>query len=291
MPVSKSGIAERHRLVLRNGKTFPIGGAMRRKMQLETAEMDLMRGGPVLAECRKFLVKLAENSAELEQAFRLRYEVFKLEQGRMASLESRIDRDEFDDYCSHLLVIDRSSGRVVGTYRMQFGATALKGRGFYSEQEYEITGLRELAEKVLEVGRSCVDPAFRSGAVVAMLWEGIAEAHRRAGFRYMLGCVSLEHTNAAIGWALYEELRRAGQLTTAIAASPRAGFELARPAEEEIAAVDLRREIPPLFKGYLRIGAKVAGVPVLDREFGSIDYLVWFDFEQLPDKYVKHFNV
>ena len=107
----------------------------------------------------------------------------------------------------------------------------------------------------------------------------------------MLGCVSLEHTNGAIGWALYEELRRAGQLTTAISALPRPEFELARPSEREIAAVNLRGEIPPLFKGYLRIGAKVAGVPVLDREFGSIDYLIWFDFDQLPDKYVKHFNV
>lgn len=261
-------------------------------MQLETtAEKELRREGPVLAESRRFLVKLAENAAELEQAFRLRYDVFKLEQGRMASLASRIDRDEFDDYCSHLLVVDRDSGRVVGTYRMQFGTTALAGRGFYSEQEYEITGLRELASRVLEVGRSCVDPSFRSGAVVAMLWEGIAEAHRRAGFRYMLGCVSLEHTNGAIGWALYEELRRAGQLTTAISALPRPEFELARPSEREIAAVNLRGEIPPLFKGYLRIGAKVAGVPVLDREFGSIDYLIWFDFTELPDKYVKHFNV
>lgn len=253
--------------------------------------MALKHGGPVLAESRKFLVKIAENAGELEQAFRLRYEVFKLEQGRMASLENRIDRDEFDDYCSHLLVVDRGSGRVVGTYRMQSGLTAVTGRGFYSEQEYDIAGLRDLSTQVLEVGRSCVDPAFRSGAVVAMLWEGIAEAHRRAKFRYMLGCVSLEHTDAAIGWALYEELRRAGQLTDAITAVPRPGFELRRPAEEEIMAVDLRGEFPPLFKGYLRIGAKVAGVPVLDREFGSIDYLIWFDFDQLPDKYVKHFNV
>ena len=79
-------------------------------MQLETmAEKELRRGGPVLAESRRFLVKLAENAAELEQAFRLRYDVFKLEQGRMASLASRIDRDEFDDYCSHLLVVDRDS--------------------------------------------------------------------------------------------------------------------------------------------------------------------------------------
>ena len=84
-------------------------------MQLETAEMNLIHGGPVLAESRRFLVKLAETSAELEQAFRLRYEVFKLEQGRMASLQSRIDRDEFDDYCSHLLVIDRETNPAEDT--------------------------------------------------------------------------------------------------------------------------------------------------------------------------------
>ncbi len=248
-------------------------------------------GPPVLAENRNFLVKIAETEGEIEQALRLRYEVFKLEQGRMAEIDESIDRDEFDEYCSHLLVIDRMRNRVVGTYRMQSGSTAVRGIGFYSEREYEIAGLREIADEVFEVGRSCVAPEYRTGAVVAMLWAGIAEVRHRANFRYMLGCVSLEHTRADVGWAIHDDLMRRGLVEKRVHGVPRSEYVLPRPDEKLISAIDPRREFPPLFKGYLRIGARICGAPALDRDFGSIDYLIWFDFLALPDKYVKHFNV
>lgn len=251
----------------------------------------------VLVENRKFLIKLAETPEEVEQALRLRYEVFKLEQGRLYVLDgtaAAVDRDEFDGKCMHLLVIDRVAGRVVGTYRMQSGGTACApdGVGFYSEREFRIDGLRPLAGTVFEVGRSCVAPEFRNGSVVAMLWAGIGEVRRRFGFRYMLGCVSLEHTDARIGWRIYDALRANGLIGGGVHAVPRPAFLLERPEDGE--APDdalLRRELPPLFKGYLRIGAKICGEPALDREFGSIDFLCWFDFERLPEKYTRHFNI
>ena len=258
----------------------------------------------VLMENRRFIVKLADTPAEVEQALHLRYEVFKLEQGRLAELDGsagQIDRDEFDAKCLHLLVIDRESGRVAGTYRMQAGerACAPDGGGFYSEREFEIPVLREFAPHVFEVGRSCVAPEFRNGAAVAMLWSGIGAVRRRFGFRYMLGCVSLEHTDGRIGWRIYDILKERRLFCREVTATPRPAYRLERPqpsaedgtkteAEQE---AFLQRELPPLFKGYLRIGAKICGEPALDSGFGSIDFLIWFDFEQLPEKYVRHFNV
>ena len=246
-------------------------------------------GPAVLAESSRFVVKLAENRDEILLAQKLRYDVFKLELGRLNNLGGNLDRDQFDDYYAHLLVIDKPVSRVVGTYRMALGRSLPAGVGFYSEQEFVISGLDRLGDRVLELGRSCVAPEFRSGAVVAMLWAGLAAVHRRADFDYMLGCVSLEHTRRSVGWAIYEDFLARNQLSAGISAEPRRGWRLPHPARRSREPVSL--ELPPLFKGYLRCGARICGPPALDREFGSIDFLVWFDFKNLPGKYIRHFNV
>ena len=248
----------------------------------------------ILAQSARFLVKLAENEEEMNQAFELRYRIFKLEQHRMNSLDGscgNIDRDAFDSRFMHLLVIDRKDDRVVGTYRMQSGKNARENDGFYSETEYRIENIDQYANRVFEVGRSCVDPEFRRGAVVAMLWAGIAEVHHRFHFDYMLGCVSLEHTDNRIGWSLYDYLRRNSLLTENLHAVPLPEYELPRFDGPLMSDDEVLSSLPPLFKGYLRIGAKIGGEPALDRGFGSIDFLVWFDFETLPDKYIRHFKV
>ena len=247
---------------------------------------------PVLVENRRFLIKLAQNASETEAAMRLRYQVFRVEQGRMPGVPCNgLDRDEYDGCCRHLLAVDRSAGRVIGTYRILPGTVAAAGIGFYSEREYRFRGLRGLMPQVFEVGRACVAPEYRSGAAVALLWAGIAELRRRCGFRYMLGCVSLEHTDAAIGWRLYRQLEREGRIGGPVAAVPRPGFGLPQPEEGVPEPAESVKALPPLFKGYLRIGAKFCGVPALDREFGSIDFPVWFDFGSVPERYAKHFNV
>ena len=136
------------------------------QIQLEEAE----NCSPALVENRRFLIKIAENRREIEAAMRLRYQVFKIEQGRMPGLPGiGLDRDEYDEYCRHLLVVDRAADRVIGTYRMQSGTVAAAGIGFYSEREYRFGGLHELMRQVFEVGRSCVAPEYRSGAAVALL--------------------------------------------------------------------------------------------------------------------------
>ncbi len=251
-----------------------------------------IKGPPVLAECSRFLIKLAETPEEIAGAQQLRYDVFKLEQGRMPGFTGCVtDADRYDELCVHLLVVEKSSGRIVGTYRICDGAVAKAAGGFYSDGEFEISGLAPLADRVFELGRSCVAPEFRSGAVVGLLWAGVAAVYRRRKFDYMIGCVSLEHTNCAIGWAVYRELVGRNLVTDQVHAVPLPDFRLEDVPAAELAPADLNREFPPLLKGYLRIGAKICGLPALDRKFGSIDFPIWFDFLNLPEKYARHFNV
>jgi putative hemolysin len=252
---------------------------------------------PVLAEKEQFLIKLAETDAELERAFRLRYKVFNLEQGKGldAARASGMDRDEFDDYCMHLVIVEKQSGEVVGTYRMHLGSVAGAAMGFYSSREFHITGIDKIASKSIEVGRSCVSPEHRNGTVVGLLWRGITELMVRSRHTYLFGCVSLETRDPAAGWALHTHFQETGKISSEVRAEPKPGYGLANVPGEETAGLlgDKRRLtalIPPLLKGYLRLGAKVCGAPVMDNEFGTIDFLILLNMAEVPGRYTRHFS-
>ena len=253
---------------------------------------------PVLVEREQFLIKFAETQQEVEAALRLRYQVFMNEQGHFdgALPKSGIDADEFDPYCLHMIIVDRARNTIAGTYRIHPGEVARQGIGFYSEREYAITGLDAIADRTIEVGRSCVSPEFRNGVVVALLWSGMAVLMRRAKARYLLGCVSLETQDPAVGWALYRDFQNKDAFTTFLQAVPQKSFVLPEDEEPQVREYltgsrqnELSRWVPPLLKGYLRLGAKLVGKPVLDREFGAIDFLVLFDLEKINEKYARHF--
>jgi putative hemolysin len=251
----------------------------------------------ILIETDNFLVKIARNHEEIEQAQRLRYEVFNLEQkrGLKDSEKYGIDFDEFDEYCLHLLVVEKASGKTVGTYRAHLGCIANSAKGFYSSKEYEIRGLYKLADKCLELGRTCVSVEHRSGSAIALLWGGVTELLVRANLTYMLGCVSLDTIDPVIGWAVYDYLLGKGLLSSEITVTPRPGFKLDRPASAVIKKIStdesiLKKSIPPLFKGYLRLGAMICGDPALDKEFGTIDFFILIDINKIPARYKRHFN-
>lgn len=251
----------------------------------------------VLVETKDFLVKLAENHEEVEMAQRLRYEIFNLEQGRGLKKSKRygIDFDEFDKYCLHLLTLEKSSGKIVGTYRAHMGCIANSANGFYSSKEYEIHGLYNIADKCLELGRTCVSPEHRSGAIIGLLWGGITELLMRANLTYMLGCVSLEETNPKIGWAVYEYISRRYSISREFFVTPRPGFRLSRPPQHEIERLVkdesfMKKNIPPIFKGYIRLGGLICGEPALDSEFGTIDFFILVDINKVPIRYKRHFN-
>ena len=254
---------------------------------------------PVLVEKEHFLVKFAENQQEIDAAKRLRYNVFMEEQGHMAgkTTVNAIDEDKFDPYCLHLIVVERSANEVIATYRVHPGVIALQGLGFYSEQEFKLGGLDKIAAKSVEVGRSCVKPEYRNGVTVALLWAGMATVHERSGCQYLLGCVSLTPADPVIGRAMCGYLAGKGDVfTRELEVSPQPGWELPEVDPEAVRAytegeksAELRKLVPPLMKGYLRLGAKFGREPVLDKEFGAIDFLVLFNLDEIDHKYARHF--
>ncbi|MDD3154127.1 MAG: GNAT family N-acetyltransferase [Victivallaceae bacterium] len=253
----------------------------------------------ILAEERNFLVKIASTSEEIAAAQHLRFRVFHEEQNQLSSLSEgeALDCDCYDAQFRHILVIDRDWDRVVGTYRICSGALARRGRGFYSESEFDFPDLARIASATLEVGRSCVDAQYRSGTVIALLWSGIAAVWRHTHADYVIGCVSLEHTDGEIGWAIAEHLRRTGRSCREFAIKPKDAFRLPpvqklRRVEDLLAdPASLNAQLPPLFKGYLRLGATIALPPALDRAFGSIDYLVILRRSDVPERYARHFHL
>ncbi len=252
---------------------------------------------PILMEVGQFIIKLAENKDEIEKAQRLRYKVFNIEQGK--GLESAkscgIDFDEFDEYCLHLIVLEKNTGEAIGTYRVHLGSVASSAIGFYSSREYDIAGIEKIADKCMELGRSCVSSEFRTGTVVGLLWGGIAELLNRAKLKLMLGCVSLEEKNPAAAWALYRQFKTKNCISDVLKAKPKKQFTLDMPPEDEIQKLlhspkQLNSFIPPLFKGYLRIGCKICGEPAYDREFGTVDFLILVNKDEVPKRYMRHFN-
>ena len=250
---------------------------------------------PLVAENESYLLKFAETPDEILAAQKLRYKVFNCEQkrGLRSAMDSEFDSDEFDEGAAHLIVIDKTSGTPIGTYRAigQPGNDPLK---MYSAREYFVNGIEPYLPQIIEVGRSCVAKDYRNGAVVAFLWSGMAAITLRSGGRYLCGCVSLEDVQPEVAWAVYDDLRDKGLFFPDIDFKARPQFKFPRPDDAGIDAVRrdqtrLRAAMPPLLKGYITIGAKLLGEPAFDYEFGSVDLPVMLDMWRLPDRYQKHF--
>ncbi len=236
-----------------------------------------MPDGAILIERRgRYLVKLAENAGEIAMAQQLR--------GRMFPRDgAENDSDDFDPQFSHLLVIDREAGKLAGTYRIQSPEAARKGLGFYSETEFKIKNFDRIAADTYEVGRSCVAPEYRSGSVISLLWSGLSALQRRCGFRYLIGCASIDSREPETGWGLFTRFRIGGNLSPMIFGRSCPKYHLPS------AAGNALPPLPPLIKGYLRLGAQIASEPALDREFGCIDFLIFFDFKEMDPRYSHHF--
>lgn len=244
----------------------------------------------ILAEGKNFLVKKAENISELRLAQHLRYEVFKKEQKRLFPVREELDCDTFDASCTHLLVLRKSDGRVIGTCRLRTGKSLQSKKELYAGTEYRFAGLEPYLAKTAELSRSCVAREFRNGTAAALLWQGLARCRQQMRFDYLLGCASLEENDFSRAKALFRQLTAEGFVTDTPRAYVRPGCRLL-PGRTAPAGGPLLQQLPPLFKGYLKAGAKVCGPPAFDRKFGSIDFPVWFDFNNLPEKYLRHFRI
>ncbi|HSN83776.1 MAG TPA: GNAT family N-acyltransferase [Polyangiales bacterium] len=233
-------------------------------------ELDL-RSGPYRA-------RFARNRTDVEAAQRLRFQVFNLElgEGLQASYSTGRDEDQYDERCHHLLVEHEGSGQIVGTYRLMTGQMA-GSAGFYSEGEFHLETVPSwIVTEGVELGRACVASDHRTGRVIYLLWKGIAQYLRYNRLRYLFGCCSVPATDPGVGSKLHLQLARQGHLMDGFIsrATRTCSCTGASPVAEDV-------EIPPLFKVYLDMGAKVCSEPAIDREFGVIDFLIVLDVEAL----------
>jgi putative hemolysin len=249
-------------------------------------------------------VRLAQSAAEVRQAQKLRYRVFYQEGSALpnpARLFARRDIDAYDAICDHLLVLDHavqdSSGRpqVVGTYRLLRQSIAEDYGGFYTASEFDIGPLvgRHPHLQFLELGRSCVLAPYRNKRTVELLWHGIHAYVAQFRCDVLIGCASLEGTDpdrAALPLSFLHHYARPPEAWQA-AALPQRRIEMNRMAKEAIAAKEALRALPPLLKGYLRLGAFIGDGAVIDREFGTIDVLVVLPFSVIGKRYFEHFDL
>ena len=231
-------------------------------------------------------VGLARGPADLEEVQRLRYSVFAQEMGaRLASAAEGLDQDEFDLYCDHLLVRESESGRVVGTYRILPPHRREQIGRLYSESEFDLTRLAHLQPSLIEVGRSCVHPDHRTGAAILTLWAGLAQYMRKGHYRHLIGCASASLADGGMQAAALRDKLQGYLAAPEYRVFPHTPFphaRIARPATVEM---------PPLIKGYLRLGAKVCGEPAWDPDFNSADFLIWLSLDNLQPRYARHFDL
>jgi putative hemolysin len=234
----------------------------------------------------RLTVQFARSMGEVAEAQRLRYRVFGEEMGaRLASAEQGVDRDIFDPFCEHLLVRDSAGGEVVGTYRILNGAQAKKIGGFYSDDEFDLSRLGHLREQLVEVGRSCVHPAYRSGAAIALLWAGLAEYMRRHRHEYLMGCASVSMRDGGrLAASLYRELAPRHLSPAEYRVFPRHRLPL-----EALKAGMETPPVPSLLKGYLRLGAWICGEPAWDPDFNTADLLILLPLSRVNPRYARHF--
>lgn len=237
----------------------------------------------------RFIVKIAQTPEEIDAVLRLRYKVFKVEIGKEPDTLSGVEEDEFDSTSHHLIAVEKSSRRVVGVYRLRTAELMRDGLGFYSEQEFDLSVLpAEVLTQSVEIGRACIDPEFRNTKVLFLLWRGLASYVLKMKKRFLFGCCSLFSQNTEDGKKAFVQLKRNGQLHRKFYVSPKTDEPSEIEADLSFAAT-AEIELPKLFTSYLRIGAKVCSPPVIDCEFGTIDFFVIFEIDKIEERYYKMF--
>lgn len=259
---------------------------------------------PTLGRIGPLEVRLAQTKGEVKRAQKLRYKVFYKDGPAIAdaaTLLAQRDKDAFDKICDHLLVIDHAarpsmSGKqpAVGTYRLLRQDVADRHGGFYTNGEFDICGLmRQHADlKFLELGRSCVLPPYRTKRTVELLWHGVWTYVRRHRLDVMIGCASLNGTDPdrlALPLSFLHHFARAPEEWTACA-HPARRIEMNRMPKDAINAKAALRLLPPLIKGYLRLGAFVGDGAVIDHQFGTTDVLIVMPVSAISERYLDHFG-
>ncbi|TCS63542.1 GNAT family N-acetyltransferase [Varunaivibrio sulfuroxidans] len=245
-------------------------------------------------------VRLAQNAAEIDAAQALRYRIFYQEMGALPTPAMRLsgrDCDPYDEICDHLLVIDRARSTlgapcVVGTYRMLRRTIAEASAGFYSEDEFQLTPLFEHPGEVLELGRSCIDPDYRKRNTMQLLWRGIAEYINVHDIDIMFGCASIpgdDPTEMKLPLSYLHHYHKAPKTLRPRAVAHRY-VDMDMIKKKRIDVKRALNELPPLIKGYLRLGGFIGDGAVIDHQFNTVDVCILVETTQVTEKYLRHYS-
>jgi L-ornithine Nalpha-acyltransferase len=261
--------------------------------------------GPLLAATGALEVRLASTEDEVLQAQRLRYRVFYEEMSAIPTPEMRAQRrdfDRYDEFCDHLLVVDRNlpgeagKGEVVGTYRLLRGEVAALHGGYYTSSEYDLSPMVDASPpgtRFLELGRSCVLKSYRARPITMQsLWRGIILYNDRYNIDVMFGCGSLPGTNPdalSMQLSYLHHFHRAPE-SCRLRARPELYVDMNRMPKDSIDPKEALRALPPLIKGYVRAGSYIGEGAVIDRQFGTTDVLIYFPVSRLDKRWATRYS-
>ena len=232
----------------------------------------------------RLVLGLARTSEEIREAQRLRYRIFIAASGPLLPQNiDKVDEDAFDSHCDHLVVRDTRTNQIVGTYRFLSPEAARRCGRYYSETEFDISRLHPVRARMAEAGRACIDPQFRSGAVLLLLWRGLAALLEKERCEYLIGCASVSLVDGgALASALASYLAKTHLAPIEYRAFPHAAFKAQ-------GTIDGPLHIPPLLSSYLRSGAWIGGPPAWDADFNCADFFLVLPLNRLDQTYANHF--
>jgi len=240
---------------------------------------------PQVEPASRFVHEFAVNDADVKACQQLRYRIFAEEMGaQIDGGPDKLDVDRFDAHCHHLIVRDTLNGRIIACTRLLTCEAAARTGGFYSSGEFEMDMIAALPDRKVEVGRTCVDAEFRSGAIISKLWQGLTVFITQHNYRYLFGCASIGLEDGGDqASAILDKIERRYMAPEAIHVTPRRPYPVQRPPAE------VAMRMPPLLKAYVSLGAKACGAPYWDESFNCCDVFMLLDIDELSPRYARRF--
>ncbi|MDF1630687.1 MAG: GNAT family N-acetyltransferase [Alcanivoracaceae bacterium] len=265
-------------------KIKALNSVLARPFVVSAEKLRIQGKDPALAGSgSRFVAEFSRSRRDIIRAQRLRYRIFSEEYGASIKAPFGLDRDRFDKHCRHLLVWDTRTGELVGYTRVLTMQASRRAGGFYSASEFDLAMLAQLPGQVAEIGRTCIHPAYRGGAVIAVLWSRLAQFMIEEKIDHLIGCASVALNEGYDVGAIVARIGQHHLSAPGLRVAPRL------PLQQLSASDDSAERMPALLKAYLRMGARVCGQPCWDPDFNCIDFFILLSVTDLPARYVQHF--
>lgn len=231
----------------------------------------------------KYTVKTVETPWELKEVLKLRYEVFGKEY-QQKKFPFGLDKDAYDIFADHLIILDSEEEKIVGTYRL---ISSLHSKTFYSQTEFNISNFLQIPGEKLELSRACIHKKYRNGMVMHLLWRGVAEYLKKTNSKYLFGLSSVRGMEASLASSVASYLQEKKQILDSIEVKPLPQFEVE--SVEDKASEFTPSLVPPLMGTYLKMGARVSPFPARDTEFKCLDFFTVLEVEKIENQFGKKY--